>query len=51
MVVISGAELNAELERQTREDTTTGASEPMGRRGAYAADTLGETRDELKGRS
>jgi len=51
VVVISGAELNAELERQTREDTTTGASEPMGRRGAYAADTLGETRDELKGRS
>jgi membrane protein len=41
-VVILGAELNAELERQTRKDTTEGAPRPMGERGAYAADTVGE---------
>jgi membrane protein len=40
---IAGAELNAELERQTALDTTTGRPEPMGEREAYAADTLGES--------
>jgi membrane protein len=33
-----GAELNAELERQTQRDTTTGPPKPAGRRGAYVAD-------------
>ena len=42
-IVILGAELNAETERQTRRDTTVGQSRPMGRRGAYAADTVGES--------
>jgi membrane protein len=37
-VVALGAELNAELELQTRRDTTTGPERPMGRRGAYVAD-------------
>jgi membrane protein len=41
-VVILGAELNGELEHQTRRDTTEGAPQPMGRRGAEMADTLGE---------
>ncbi len=36
-----GAVINAQSERQTRKDTTEGRPEPMGRRGAYAADTLG----------
>jgi membrane protein len=40
---VAGAELNAELERQTARDTTTGRPEAMGRRDAYAADTLGES--------
>ncbi|KJS42842.1 MAG: membrane protein [Rhodospirillaceae bacterium BRH_c57] len=40
-VVLLGAEINSELERQTRVDTTT-AGEPMGERGAYSADTLGK---------
>jgi membrane protein len=40
-VVIAGAELNAELERQTAVDTTTGRPEPLGERDAYAADTVG----------
>jgi membrane protein len=38
-VVLLGAELNAELERQTSRDTTEGAERPAGRRGAAAADT------------
>jgi membrane protein len=36
-----GAELNAEMEHQTREDTTSGEPTPMGKRGARMADTLG----------
>lgn len=44
-VVLLGAELNAELERQTARDTTQGPERPMGRRGAVAADTMGERSD------
>jgi membrane protein len=36
--VLLGAELNAELELQTRKDTTAGQPKPMGERGAYVAD-------------
>ncbi|MBB2682683.1 YihY/virulence factor BrkB family protein (plasmid) [Rhizobium sophoriradicis] len=43
VILIIGAELNAELEHQTAKDTTTGQPLPMGARGAYVADTLGET--------
>ena len=43
LAVIVGAELNAELERQTARDSTTGAERPMGTRDAHAADTLGPT--------
>ncbi len=39
--LLLGGEINAEMEHQTRKDTTTGAPRPMGRRGAHAADTLG----------
>ena len=45
--VIVGAELNAELERQTARDSTTGADRPMGARDAYAADTLGPTAEDV----
>jgi membrane protein len=38
-VVLLGAELNAEIERQTAEDTTTGPEQAMGDRGAKMADT------------
>jgi membrane protein len=36
--VILGAELNAELELQTRRDTTTDPARPMGERDAFVAD-------------
>jgi membrane protein len=42
-VFLIGAEINAEMERQTRRDTTEGAEKPLGRRGAHAADTVGRT--------
>ncbi|MBY8827601.1 YihY/virulence factor BrkB family protein [Hephaestia mangrovi] len=38
--VLIGAEINAEAERQTGIDTTTGAPRPRGERGATMADTL-----------
>ena len=41
-IVLLGAELNAEIEAQTRADTTVGPDEPMGTRGAQKADHLGE---------
>jgi membrane protein len=41
-IVLLGAELNAEMEHQTGRDTTVGSPKPMGERGAYVADTLGE---------
>jgi membrane protein len=41
-VVLVGAELNAEIEHQTAADSTTGAEQPLGARGASMADTVGE---------
>lgn len=41
-VVLLGGEINAELEHQTKKDTTKGAPRPMGQRNAQMADTLGE---------
>jgi len=43
-VVLLGAELNSEMERQTKQDTTKGAPKPLGHRGAYAADTVGPSK-------
>ncbi|MCV0397616.1 MAG: YihY/virulence factor BrkB family protein [Rhizobiaceae bacterium] len=40
LILLIGAELNAEMERQTARDTTTGEPKPMGERGAYVADTV-----------
>ncbi len=39
-VIIVGAEVNAEAERQTVRDTTVGPEKPLGTRDAYAADTV-----------
>jgi membrane protein len=54
LLVLLGAEINAEMERQTVKDTTTGAPLPLGQRGAYAADTVGPSageRPKTRGRS
>lgn len=40
-VTLLGAELNAEVEHQTAEDSTVGEPKPMGQRDAEMADTLG----------
>jgi membrane protein len=41
--VLLGAEFDAETERQTARDTTTGPERPLGQRDAEVADTLGES--------
>lgn len=41
IVVLLGAELNAEIEHQTARDSTIGADKPLGARGAVMADTVG----------
>jgi membrane protein len=46
--LVLGAEINAEMERQTRRDTTDGPEAPLGQRGAFAADTVGPTASEMK---
>ncbi|CUH75635.1 YihY/virulence factor BrkB family protein [Tropicibacter naphthalenivorans] len=45
-IVLLGATVDAELEAQTKIDTTTGPDRPMGARGAVKADTLGALRGE-----
>lgn len=44
VIVLLGAEINAEIEHQTEVDTTVGGDQPIGRRGAVKADTLGKLR-------
>src|SRR4051795_5921041 len=39
VIVLLGAEMNSEMERQTARDTTEGQPKPIGSREAYAADT------------
>ena len=41
IVIMFGAELNSEIERQTLRDTTTGRPKPLGSRQAVSADTVG----------
>ena len=45
-ILITGAELNAEMEHQTAQDTTRGAEKPLGMRGATMADTIGKRADQ-----
>lgn len=47
MIVTLGASLNAEIEHQTKVDTTTGPSAPMGDRGAFVADHLADDNSSL----
>jgi len=41
-IILLGAEINAESEKQTKKDTTTGPPVPMGERRAEAADTVAD---------
>tara|TARA_B100000678_G_scaffold266562_1_gene251531 strand:+ start:16895 stop:17923 length:1029 start_codon:yes stop_codon:yes gene_type:complete len=40
LIVLLGAEMNSELEREVIPDTTTGTPEPLGQRGAVVADSV-----------
>jgi membrane protein len=42
LVVLVGAELNAEMELQTAKDTTAGPEKPIGERQAQAADHVAD---------
>lgn len=44
IVILVGAELNAEIEHQTARDTTTAEGLPLGHRDAAMADTVGEAK-------
>ncbi|USI72885.1 YihY/virulence factor BrkB family protein [Sphingomonas morindae] len=44
-ILLLGAEVNCELERQTAKDTTVGVEQPLGTRGAHAADTVAGERE------
>lgn len=48
-VIVFGAELNSEIEHQTARDSTTGPEQPLGKRGAWAADNVATT-DEVEDR-
>jgi membrane protein len=41
IVVLVGAQLNAEMEHQTARQSTSGPPKPLGDRGAKMADTIG----------
>lgn len=41
VIVLMAAEVNAELEHQTAQDTTIGGEQPIGHRGAVKADSVG----------
>jgi membrane protein len=41
VVILIGAELNAEMEHQTARDTTAGGEKPLGMRGAVVAGRVG----------
>ena len=42
VIVLIGAQVNAEMEHQTSRDTTEGRTKPLGSRGAMMADRVGE---------
>lgn len=46
IVLLVGAQFNAEIEHQTAVDTTTGKAQPMGMRGAKVADSIAAPSDE-----
>ena len=47
-IILLGAEINAESEKQTKKDTTKGPAAPMGERRAEAADTVADPPEPAK---
>jgi membrane protein len=47
IIILLGAEINAEMEHQTREDTTIGKDRPMGERDAFVADNEAKKKNNL----
>lgn len=47
IIVLLGAEVNAEMEHQTASDTTDGVPRPLGRRGSTMADHVGVSASEV----
>jgi len=47
LIMLVGGELNAQLEYQTTEDTTTSGHRPMGQRGAFVADNVAMRREDI----
>ncbi len=45
-IILLGAQLNAEMEHQTAQDTTVGEPQPLGARRARMADTIGTAAEE-----
>jgi membrane protein len=45
VIVLFGAELDAEMEHQTAMDTTEGPPKPLGARGAHMADHVGPAQE------
>ena len=45
VIVLVGAEINSEMERQTGCDSTEGRPKPLGVRQAFAADSVGPSQD------
>lgn len=46
IIILLGAQLNAEMEHQTARDSTDGLPKPLGARGAMMADHVGKAHDE-----
>lgn len=51
LTVLLGAQINAELERHTAEDTTAGEPRPVGQRGARVADAVRDVDDASRPRA
>ncbi|MES1924034.1 YihY/virulence factor BrkB family protein [Salinisphaera sp. T31B1] len=47
LIMLVGGELNAQLEYQTTEDTTTSGNRPMGQRGAFVADNVAMRAEDI----
>lgn len=47
-IILLGAEINSEMEHQTRKDTTVGPDQPLGERGGYHADHVAGKNEGIK---